>query len=535
VGHFIAAESAPQAGPTKRFFPTGVVLSLSYDVALVGLGPTGLVAASLLGQAGWRVAAFEQQLQVYDKPRAISFDHEIARIFQQLGVWEAIEPHTEPFTDSVYYGVDGDIIKRMSTVGPPYPLAHWPSMVFSQPAVEGVLRDHVQGIPGVDCFFGHRAKLVGQDEQGVTLMDEGAEVQIRAHYLIACDGASSGIRQQLALSLKDLHFDEPWLVIDVLVNDSGLAKLPSTSVQYCRPERPASYLICPGRHRRWEIAIHPDEDASALATPEGAWSMLQPWITPEDGTLWRRAAYRFHALVAKRWHQGRAFIAGDAAHQQPPFLGQGMCQGLRDAANLCWKLDAVLRGYASPTLLDTYGSERGGHVEALTTRIKHIGELIGERDTAAARARDKALLEPHGGLVPSTPRQDVQPPLTDGLLATPVHPAQGTLFLQPWLIPDDGTRVRMDDYCGSGWRLVCFGLKRNADLEAQLRALRVTVIDFEDLQLQECDDVISAWLVKFKVAYALIRPDHYVYGVGSDAGGLHRQLGALSEFFFNRE
>jgi 3-(3-hydroxy-phenyl)propionate hydroxylase len=232
--------------------------------------------------------------------------------------------------------------------------------------------------------------------------------------VIACDGASSMVRSRVGIALEDLGFDQPWLVVDVMVTEQGAAKLPQVSIQYCEPQRPSTYLIGPGRHRRWEISINDDEDARQLATPEGAWKLLSRWITPDDGTLWRQASYRFHALVAERWRAGRVFVAGDAAHQQPPFLGQGMCQGIRDVANLAWKLQAVLREGASDALLDTYGAERKGHVQALTGRIKAIGQIIGERDVAAARARDAQLLAQCAGVVPSVPRQDVQPALPAG-------------------------------------------------------------------------------------------------------------------------
>src|SRR5690606_31037996 len=125
-------------------------------------------------------------------------------------------------------------------------------------------------------------------------------------------------------------------------------------------------------HRRWEISLNPGEDPQEAATPEATWRLLSRWLTPEDGELWRQASYRFHALVARQWRLGRVFIAGDAAHQQPPFLGQGMCQGVRDVANLAWKLAAVVRGEvggaAAEALLDSYGTERTAHVRALTTR-----------------------------------------------------------------------------------------------------------------------------------------------------------------------
>ncbi len=503
-----------------------------YDVAIVGFGPSGAIAAGLLGAQGVSTYVCDKLHDVYDKPRAIALDHEITRLFQQMGVAKKIKPHLEPFTDSVYYGVDGQIIKRMSTVAPPYPLGHTPSVVFTQPPVERILRAHAQSFPNVTVTLGQTVTQVSQDAERVSLSlqgDDGRTSTVQARYVIACDGASSTVRSQVGIELQDLDFDEPWLVVDVQVNEQGLAKLPATSVQYCNPKRPSSFLICPGNHRRWEISINPGEDPKELATPEGAWRLLAPWLTPEDGTLWRQASYRFHALVADEWRKGRVFIAGDAAHQQPPFLGQGMCQGARDVNNLCWKLLAVLRGEASDALLDSYGPERKAHVTELTTRIKAIGKIICERDPQRARDRDARLLAECGGEVKPTPRQDVQPALQPGLLAAQAHAARGTIFPQPWLQKRGGEPVRMDDALGQGWRLV---LTADADADMQTVSQTATLPDLRTVQLgspdfSETEGVLASWFLRHGVSAALVRPDHYVYGVATTASALRAQLTAL--------
>jgi 3-(3-hydroxy-phenyl)propionate hydroxylase len=505
-----------------------------YDVAIVGFGPSGAVAAGLLGALGIRTYVCDKSHEVYDKPRAISMDHEIIRLLQQMGVAKKIKPFVEPFTDSVFYGVDGQVIKRMSTVAPPYPLGHTPSVVFTQPPAERILREHAQSFPSVTVALGQTLTQITQDADKATLTLQGEDGQtttVQARYVIACDGASSTVRSQVGITLEDLDFDEPWLVVDVLVNAQGLAKLPTTSVQYCKPERPTSFLICPGNHRRWEISINPGEDPKEVATPEGTWKLLTPWLTPADATLWRQASYRFHALVASEWRKGRVFVAGDAAHQQPPFLGQGMCQGLRDVANLCWKLQAVLQAGAPEHLLDSYGHERKAHVIDLTTRIKAIGQIIGERDPARARARDAKLLADCGGVVQPTPRQDVQPALRAGLLAEQLHPARGTIFPQPWLVVD-GDKQRMDDVLGSGWLLV-LDLQADAALQQQARKQAgpgLTVVQLGTPGFTETEGVLARWFERHACRAALVRPDHYVYGVASDASQLSMQLASLAAY-----
>jgi 3-(3-hydroxy-phenyl)propionate hydroxylase len=505
-----------------------------YDVAIVGFGPSGAVAAGLLGALGIRTYVCDKSREVYDKPRAISMDHEIIRLLQQMGVAKKIKPFVEPFTDSVFYGVDGQVIKRMSTVAPPYPLGHTPSVVFTQPPAERILREHAQFFPSVTVALGQTLTQITQDAKLATLTLQGEDGQtstVQARYVIACDGASSTVRSQVGITLEDLDFDEPWLVVDVLVNERGLAKLPTTSVQYCKPERPSTYLICPGNHRRWEIAINPGEDPKQVATAEGTWKLLTPWLTPADATLWRQASYRFHALVASEWRKGRVFVAGDAAHQQPPFLGQGMCQGLRDVANLCWKLQAVLQAGAPEHLLDSYGHERKAHVIDLTTRIKAIGQIIGERDPARARARDAKLLADCGGVVQPTPRQDVQPALRAGLLAAQQHPARGTIFPQPWLVVD-GDKQRMDDVLGSGWLLVLDQQTDAALLQQARKQARpgLTVVQLGTPGFTETEGVLARWFERHACRAALVRPDHYVYGVASDASQLSTQLASLAAY-----
>lgn len=491
-----------------------------YDVAIVGFGPTGAVAAGLLGGHGLKTFACDRSREVYDKPRAIALDHEILRVFQQLGVVDAVLQHAEPFTPSEFHGTEGQLIKRFTTVEPPYPLGYTPSMVFTQPPVERALRDHVRALPSVEVALGVELVDLSQDAEGVTLTlhdDAGACRTVRARYLIACDGASSTVRGLVGATLEDLDFDEPWLVVDVLLNERGLAKVPTTSKQYCEPQRPCSYIIGPGNHRRWEISINEGEDPREVATPEGSWKLLARWLTPDDATLWRQASYRFHALVADRWRTGRVFLAGDAAHQQPPFLGQGMCQGIRDAANLSWKLEAVLRGRASDALLDSYGPERKAHVTELTRRIKDIGRLVGERDPAKARERDARLLAECGGVVKSVPRQDIQPALTEGLLSPIAHAANGTIFPQPRLAAHGKTQA-MDAIVAPGWRLA---LASDASLSSRQMQLAAAA-DFAVIRigidgLTDPDGVYEGWFRRHGCVAAVVRPDHYIWGVAATA------------------
>ena len=508
-----------------------------FDVAVIGFGPSGAVAAGLLGGMGLHTFVCDGSRDIYDKPRAISMDHEILRVFQQLGIVDRVLAHAEPFTPSEFHGVDGQLIKRFTTVDPPYPLGHLPSVVFNQPAVEKLLREHVNGLPPVEVALGTTLLGLEQDRNGVTLTlrreDNGEPRLVRTRKVVACNGAASTVRSLLGIELEDLDFDEPWLVVDVLLNEGGLAKVPAVSKQYCEPARPCSYIIGPGNHRRWEISINADEDPATVATPEGTWSLLSRWLAPADATLWRQAAYRFHALVAAKWRHGHVFLAGDAAHQQPPYLGQGMCQGIRDVANLAWKLDAVLKlnPPAADGLLDTYGEERKAHVIELTSRIKGIGQLVGQRDVDAARARDARLLAECNGVVKSLPRQNVQPALSTGLIADQEHPAIGSLFPQPWIVQGNDS-VRLDDLTGHGWRLV---ISEGADAafdQAVVPAasgISLLPVRMGGPGFTERDGVVHAWFHQHRSTAAIVRPDHYVYALSDNAQSLAGQLATLQE------
>lgn len=514
-----------------------------FQVVVVGFGPSGAVATSLLGDLGIRTLTVDRQRAVYDKPRAIAVDHEIMRIWDNLGVADEVKPYIAPFPASQHFGAKGQLIRRIDMVPEPYPLGYTPSMVFTQPPVEAALRQHAASYRDVTIELGTELIELQQTSDGVTLhlrSDTGQARSVTADYVIACDGASSGVRQQLGIKFEDLVFDEPWLVVDLHVRTEKLGKLPQTAAQFCDPARPTTFIIGPRNHRRFEIMLLPGEDPREMEQPEKVWDLLAKWLTPDDAELWRAASYRFHALVAEQWRSGRVFLAGDAAHQQPPFIGQGMCQGIRDVVNLVWKMDSVIRGRSGDALLDSYGKERGAHVRTLTSRIKSIGHVICERDPLAATARDERILAEGNGIARTITRQEIVPPLDCGLLSGQSHAANGTLFPQPWISTRDG-RALLDSVCGTGWRLVFdarTSLAGDAGLLRQARELRLRTIcvgksgDVAALEattfVSEESHVLADWFARHACVAAIVRPDHYVFGVGADARALIVLMSELS-------
>src|SRR5580704_14685211 len=368
--------------------------SIPYDALIIGYGPVGATLAGLLARHGLRIAVVEQSAGVYDKPRAITLDHEVMRIFQACGVAHEVAPFTAPHPGTHYLGVDREIIRIYDPQPPPHPLGWVPSATFAQPVVEAVLRAGVARSGRADVLLATRALALAlhDDRVDVTVRAaDGSERMLAARYVVGCDGANSFVRRALGIEHRDLAFDEWWMVVDARLTRP--VALPEKCIQYCWPERPATFIIGPGNLRRWEIKLLPGEDPEDFGTQDNVRRQLARFVDPDAIDIWRSAVYRFHALVAERWREARVFLAGDACHQTPPFMGQGMCAGIRDAANLAWKLALVLRAGASDALLDTYERERKPHVEALIDFAIRAGEVIGELDLAKARARDAAMLD----------------------------------------------------------------------------------------------------------------------------------------------
>ena len=419
------------------------------DVAVVGYGPVGVAAAALAAQRGLRVAAFERERDVYHLPRAANFDAEIMRVWQQLGCAEAILPSAVPgsgmhFVDAngrKLFGIDAEPGEGRNGWAEHY--------LFYQPDLENVLRARAQQL-GVAVHLGHEVEAIEQQDGDahatVRVRDvaSGERRAVRARYVLGCDGARSLARAAIGATLEDLRFDQPWLVVDTeLVRD---VELPRVATQYCDPARPMTFIPMAGRRRRWEFMLMAGDTRADMERPERVRELLARFISPDDVTIVRAVVYTFHALIVQPWRRGRLFLLGDAAHQMPPFLGQGMCAGVRDAANLTWKLDLVLRGLAGDALLDSYETERSPHVRAIINTAVGAGNLIQTTDPAVAAMRDEQLAKPGGLPVP----RELVPGLAAGILDRASAGAAGQMVPQP-RGADGG---RLDDALGTGFALV---------------------------------------------------------------------------------
>ena len=363
------------------------------DVAIIGYGPVGATAAALLGGQGLTVAVIERMAGVYDKPRAITADHEVMRCMQFAGIGTELGAHVRPHPGTRYLGVDGNTIKQTDVIPPPYPLG-WPTGIhFIQPEFEAMLRGAVARHGNVEVLLSHELVDLADlgDSIALTVRDlaRAQTRSIRARYVLACDGANSFVRRKLGINYEDLAFDEWWIVVDAWQRRP--TALPEMNTQYCWPSRPASAIAGPRNLRRWELKILPHEKPEEFQDEARVREVLAGFVDIDAIELWRSAVYRFHALVAAQWNRNRIFLLGDCAHQMPPFLGQGMCAGIRDAANLIWKLLLVEKSGVSRTVLSTYQDERKTHVQNVVAQAKELGLVIGELDVAAATARDARL------------------------------------------------------------------------------------------------------------------------------------------------
>lgn len=516
-----------------------------FDAVISGYGPTGATLANLLGSYGMRVAVLDRQKEIYDKPRAITADHEAMRAFQAVGLAHTIAEGTSPHPGTDFVGINGDVIKRFYPMPSPGPLGWEPTFMFYQPKLEAQLRAGVDRFPNIKVLLEHTVERHQQLEELVEVevsSVSGQKQVLKTRYLLACEGARSGIRAQMGVPLHDLAFDEWWVVVDAQLTKD--IDLPERCVQYCRPSRPGTYIVGPERLRRWEIKVMPGESPEMFNDTDHLQQVLSSFVDISAIEVQRVAVYRFHAVVAERWRDRRVFLVGDAAHQMPPFMGQGLCAGVRDAYNLAWKLDAVLNGQAADSLLDTYAAERKPHVQQVVEHAKSFGLIIGELNEEAALARDLKLGAELRDGTAVTVRQAFIPGLTHGLLGSveeqELAAGAGQLFPQPKILQKAGPSLLFDDVVGKRFAVVCDSPElANAAVRQILTwpiktDFRVFLLDSTSRSAMEVmtnvkviqpeEPFIESWLKRFESNFAVVRPDGFAYAAGKGASQLEQHL-----------
>ncbi|MCQ6282276.1 bifunctional 3-(3-hydroxy-phenyl)propionate/3-hydroxycinnamic acid hydroxylase [Bacillus sp. EB600] len=492
------------------------------DVAIVGYGPVSKLLATLLGQKDWKVGVYEKFSEPYPLPRAVHLDDEIARILQSIIPKNDLGRIFEPVPD-LYEWRNAERQLLLAIDFSQDGISGWPGHIFfNQPELEELMDKACRNQPSVSVHMGHEAVGLRENEESVELIVKdahGVETNIMAKYVVGCDGANSFVRKNMDHTITDFGFDADWLVVDIVPHEKR--EWNPMNLQLCDPARPTTVVSGgPGR-RRWEIMAIPGETKEDLNRVEVAWKFLEPWdITPENAVLERHAVYTFKAQWVDEWRKGRLILAGDAAHLTPPFMGQGLCSGLRDSKNLAWKLDLVLSGKVDDSILDQYTKERKPHNRDVVDAALYLGKVICVPDPVEAEKRDAAFLS---GDIPPFPEFPI---LTEGILYQPEESRSdnlaGELSFQNQ-VKYQGKTGLFDDIVGHhGWTIMSpvANPKKALNLE-QIEFLEkigtefIEVSDNETAGSNAIIDIDGKYGQYFKekgVEAVIVRPDYYLFG-----------------------
>ncbi|MFD0201704.1 MULTISPECIES: bifunctional 3-(3-hydroxy-phenyl)propionate/3-hydroxycinnamic acid hydroxylase [Saccharothrix] len=502
---------------------------MEFDVVVVGCGPVGAVTANLLGLHGVRTLVVERATGPHGQPRAFSCDDEALRIYQQAGLAVARDLH-RPST-AEYVDAKGRPFATIALDEVDFGLGAGPLHFFDQPRLEAVLRAGLDRFPHVVLRTGVELVELG-DDVVVRDLRTGVTEAVHARYVLGCDGARSTTRAAAGIELAGSSYAEPWLAVSGTL-EPGAVRVPTTRF-VCDWRRPA--FVSPGAFDgyRLEFMLRPGETAEEMTRPDTIARLVAPYVDPARFTVTRATVYTFHHLVASRWRSGRVFLLGDAAHQMPPFLGQGLCSGLRDAANLTWKLGLVLGGRADESLLDSYETERRPHVEEMARTSVRLGRVFLVRDRFAAAVRDAVLRA-----VQTVPRVrrfvrhfefKPLPALRRGVLAGGRRRgAVGTMFPQPRVtLPGSATPQPLDSVLGVEFTVIGPGVDRATATAWQgpparfVRVLRTAADDTAEVtSVVDVDGTLTAWFARHGTDVAVLRPDRFVYSLRRGVVGHH--------------
>lgn len=541
--------------------------SFDYEVVVVGLGPTGLTLANLLGRRGVRVLVLEREPEFYGLARAVYTDDEGMRIFQTAGVADEASAQMNLDCTVQWVRSDGSVLAQFNQASRPL---GWPVANFLyQPYLENTLENALDRYPHVTVRRGREVLGFDQDADGVRVRhaecrgtgygkhdpdtDPATAEEVRAAFLVGCDGGRSVVRTRLGIDMTGTSFPERWLVVDLLANDGvdAFRHLPYFNF-VCDPDLPTVSCPQPGGHHRFEFMLNDEQTKEEMEDPEQVRRLIGRYVDPDEVTVLRKLVYTFNAVVADRWREGRILLAGDAAHMTPQFIGQGMNSGVRDADNLSWKLGAIIQHGAGLELLDTYETERRPHAKAmidlsvLNKRIVSVDNRLaaGARDAALATALKVPGLNTWIREAKMKPSPRFRRGAYFGLARTGLRGVEGTLAPQPDVRTFTGRHQRFDEALGLGFAVVGYGADPRDGLSlAQREALRVlgtrfvtvyptggrpqgepgdgrvAATDYADVE--DHTGALAEWFAKAGVALGgtvLLRPDRYVFGIGAKSG-----------------
>lgn len=524
-------------------------LAFDADVIIVGCGPVGAVAANFLGMHGVRCVVVERETTPHGQPRAFSCDDEALRIYQQIGLVELLRADMVTPDRVDYTGVGGRKFAEIATGALDFGAGYSPLHFFYQPLLERTLREGLARHRSVQLRLGLEVDALRQDAAGVTLelADRATHARhtLRARYVLACDGAHSPVRRLLGVDLVGRRYDEPWLAVSGLASEDAI-RVPATTF-VCDPARPCFVGKGPAGDFRMEFMLRPGERPADMERREVIERLVAPFVDPARLEIRRAVVYRFGNAVAARWQVDRVLLLGDAAHQMPPFMGQGLVSGLRDVANLCWKLALVLRAgeAVDPALLATYEAERRPHVRAMADISVRMGHIFLAHSPALARVRDRLfrLLDRFARARRFIREFEFKPgpAISSGLIhggrRRSDRAPEGSYFPQPRVHTDTGYRVLLDDLLGPSFAVVGLDCDPAAAVgdaapwsALGARFVRIMSPGTGSPGPGAVDESgrLTEWFRRHGAAVAIVRPDRFVYGVASvaSAPALARALAA---------
>jgi 3-(3-hydroxy-phenyl)propionate hydroxylase len=513
-----------EAGPFATTAPAP-----HFPVVVVGAGPTGLTLAGLLARYGVRVLLVERNTRTVQDPRAVSIDDESLRTMQAAGVIDEILPDVVPGYGSIYYSAKGKCFAKIEPTDTPYGYPR--RNAFRQPLLEAKLRVALENSTVASALFGWELIGFSQDADAVEVLisnGEARQLRVSCAYLVGCDGAASTVRSTLGITLEGTTYAKRWLIVD-LENSTNETKHTEL---YCDHLRPCITLPGPHRTRRFEFEVFADETDAEMLAPSCVERLLLEHGADQEATIRRKAIYRFHARVAPTWRAGRVLLAGDAAHLSPPFAGQGMNSGIRDAFNLAWKLAAVAGGRMGPKLLETYEQERRNHSWQMIRLALRMGRILSPRGPLQARVTEGVFhalnLWPPARNYITQMKYKPKPRFQSGFMVAGRvrrHPLVGCLLPQPKVVRPGGGEVLLDELLGTGFALIL----RTREPEGSFARLQQPIwgelgatylavlprnaelaLSRRNVDAVESGDELSLALRSTDEMVILVRPDRYV-------------------------
>ena len=506
----------------------------NYDVIVVGYGPVGQMASALLGQAGHRVLAVERHAQMYGLSRAGHIDDEIMRLLDRVGAGEEFREDAVEWElyDMRNKAFGGDLLMSLdwSVIGPHGYRSHW---IFYQNNLELALNRNVEATGRVDVEFSTELVSFDQDGDGVTARvrhrEYGQERTIRATYMLAADGANSFVRESLGIEAKEGHLGPNQLVIDTL--QKRPLEFEFDNGQFADPEAPGCLFQLGKRHRRWEFTLREDEDPADY-TIDTVWERLKPWVGPEDVEVLRWPIYRFRESMTQEWRRERIFLIGDAAHTLWPFAGEGMCNGLRDAASITWRMDLVLRGLASEQIFDTYQEDRQPNMQGWTDYSREIGLpcIVMDQDAAAGRDQFLFAVQQDPSLMPP-----VTVPPGPTAFSREGDATAGAVAVQG-RIRGAHAEGLLDAVAGRGFQLIT---NRSEVIDGLTDADRAAIERIggsiilvgapgSGAPYEDVDGTYAEWFASLDRVAVLARPDYYLFGSATSVDDVHELVDSLS-------